>query len=736
MRKFGVVAIWALISAGVVLLITLPISLQTQLVVGLFVLMVMMLMKLIRAEGIWRLIALSFGTAIVMRYVYWRTTSTLPPVSQLQDFIPGFLLYLAEMYSVMMLALSLFVVATPLPPRPSRGKSALDRPQDLPTVDVFIPSYNEAPELLANTMAAAKALDYPADKLNVWLLDDGGTVQKRHSPKVSEAHVAEDRHRRLQELCRDLDVHYLTRERNEHAKAGNLNNGLAHSTGDLIAVFDADHAPARDFLRETVGYFAEDPKLFLVQTPHFFLNPDPLERNLQTFLKMPSENEMFYGVIQRGLDKWNAAFFCGSAAVLSRKALNATQGFSGVSITEDCETAIALHSAGWNSVYVDRPLIAGLQPATFASFIGQRSRWAQGMMQILRFRFPLLKRGLSLPQRLCYMSSTLFWLFPFPRAIFLIAPLFYLFFDLQIFTASGGEFLAYTLSYMVVNLMMQNYLYGSFRWPWISELYEYVQTVHLLPAVVSVALHPSRPTFKVTAKDESISYSRLSELSLPFFIIFLVLLVGMAVAAYRVYAEPFKADVTLVVGGWNLLNLIMAGCALGVVSERGQRASTRRVKVSRRCEYKAGDAWLPGTIEDVSVNGMRIKMLSANAERALQHEKSEVRFVTHFDGEQHVLPVTIRNQTDEGETVDIGCLYKPDRPEHNKLVADLIFANSEQWTQFQHSRRGNPGLVRGTIWFLGVAAFQTYRGLVYAFRHTFSRAPQERLSSSGVGAPR
>ncbi|MFD2031828.1 glycosyltransferase family 2 protein [Ancylobacter dichloromethanicus] len=59
------------------------------------------------------------------------------------------------------------------------------------------------------------------------------------------------------------------------------------------------------------------------------------------------------------------------------------------SITEDCETALTLHARGWHSVYVDTPLIAGLQPETFASFIGQRSRWAQGMYQILRFHFPL-----------------------------------------------------------------------------------------------------------------------------------------------------------------------------------------------------------------------------------------------------------------------------------------------------------------------------------------------------------
>ncbi|WP_312795889.1 UDP-forming cellulose synthase catalytic subunit [Tianweitania sp.] len=716
MRKLVIVAFWAAMSVAVIALVTLPISLRTQLIAGLFVLSVMMILKSISAEGIWRLISLAFGTAIVMRYVYWRTTSTLPPVNQLEDFIPGLLLYLAEMYSVMMLAISLFVVALPLPAKPSRAKEQREKWDDLPTVDVFIPTYNEDSDLLAKTIAASVSMDYPADKFKVWLLDDGGSVQKRNSAKITDAHAAEARYVELKKLAEDLGATYITRERNEHAKAGNLNNALEHSTGDLIAVFDADHAPARDFLLETVGYFAEEDKLFLVQTPHFFLNPDPLERNLQTFEKMPSENEMFYGIIQRGLDKWNASFFCGSAAVLSRKALAETDGFSGISITEDCETALALHGKGWKSIYIDKPLIAGLQPATFASFIGQRSRWAQGMMQILRYRFPPLKRGLSLPQRLCYMSSTLFWLFPFPRAIFLVAPLFYLFFDLEIFTASGGEFMAYTLTYMVVNLIMQNYLYGAFRWPWISELYEYVQTVHLLPAVISVILHPSKPTFKVTAKDESISTSRLSEISTPFFIVFAVLVVAVFVTIYRVYTEPFKADVTLVVGGWNLLNLIMAGAALGVVSERGERQITRRIKVSRRCEFQFGDNWLPGTIEDVSVYGVRIVLYGHEASAAKVNDLSGVRFKTYFDQQPHILPMNIRNVQTLGETTAIGCLFAPQEPLHQKLISDLVFADSSQWTQFQLSRRGNPGLLKGSVRFFGLALFQTYRGLVYLAR--------------------
>ena len=714
MRKLLHLLLWVLCAAAMIALAFLPIDARTQLVTTVLVIIVMAAMKYMRVEGAGRLVLLALGTSIVWRYVYWRTTSTLPPVNQPANFIPGLLLYLAEMYSIFMLFLSLFVVSAPLSPRQPHRTIA---DAELPEVDIFVPTYNEETTLLANTLAAARNLDYPPEKVTVWLLDDGGTQQKRNSATLLEAKVAEERHQTLEQLCEQLGVRYLTRDRNEHAKAGNLNNGLQHSSAGLVAVFDADHAPARNFLKETVGYFSDDPRLFLVQTPHFFLNPDPVERNLNTFDTMPSENEMFYGIIQRGLDKWNAAFFCGSAAVLRRGALEETGGFSGLSITEDCETALELHARGWNSIYVDMPLIAGLQPGTFASFIGQRSRWAQGMMQIMRFRFPILKRGLTLAQRLCYMSSTMFWLFPFPRIVFLLAPLCYLFFDLQIFTASGGEFMAYTLSYMLVNLMIQNYLYGSFRWPWISELYEYVQSVHLLPAIISVALNPRKPTFRVTSKDDSISENRLSELGRPFFVIFVVLLAAVAVTVYRLYAEPYKFDVTLVVGGWNLLNLMLAGCALGVVSERGERQSSRRVQVSRRAELCIGETWYPAMIRDVSVNGASIQVFTKDASPFRRDTLGTMRFRPHGGAASAELPIELRHAQAAGEIVTIGCRYRPENAAHHASIADLIFANSEQWSLFQKSRRRNPGVIGGTVRFIGMAIIQTFRGLHYlAFR--------------------
>ena len=711
MRRGALVALWAVAATLVVLLVALPISLQTHLVAGLVVVACMIVLKFFRAQGVWRVIALALGTAIVLRYVFWRTTSTIPPITEVANFIPAILLYLAEMYSVMMLFLSLFVVSSPMP---SRKPPQID-PDNLPTVDVFVPSYNEDASLLATTLAAAKAMSYPAEKFTVWLLDDGGTDEKCNSDNPKTAEAARARRAELQALCAALDVKYLTRARNLHAKAGNLNNGLEHSTGDLVAVFDADHAPARSFLEETVGFFSTDKNLFLVQTPHFFINPDPLERNLGTFQTMPSENEMFYGVIQRGLDKWDAAFFCGSAAVLRREALQETNGFSGLSITEDCETALELHSRGWSSVYVDKPLIAGLQPDTFASFIGQRSRWAQGMMQILRFRFPPFKRGLKLSQRLAYMSSTLFWLFPFSRFCFLLSPLCYLFFSLEIFTASGGEFIAYTFTYMMVNFMMQNYLYGRYRWPWISDLYEYIQTIYLLPAVLSVIANPKKPTFKVTSKGESMLESRVSELGMPYFIIFGILLLGVVATGVRVWLEPYKADLTLVTGAWNVLNLIIAGCALGVVSERASRRMSHRVHIDRPCRFLFGDEVIEATVRDVSVGGTRLHVAPSNEPSLKRGALGTIEFMPYADLPTQHMPVEIRKVGMDDKGLLLGCRFLIESPEHHKLVADLVFANADQWSAFQKRRHQDIGVLRGTLWFFMVSLYQTGRGLSYLF---------------------
>ncbi|WP_298821476.1 UDP-forming cellulose synthase catalytic subunit [uncultured Roseibium sp.] len=577
---------------------TLPLSVEVQLFLGLFLLLAMQFTKAIPGT-LGRVIFLSLGGIIVGRYVYWRVTQTVPPIENLADFVPGVLLLAAELFCILMFFLSALIVSD----RYQRPRKVLTRDEDAPSVDVFIPSYNEDPGLVACTIAAAKNMDYPADKFRVFLLDDGATDQKLNAYDPADAREARDRAETLKRICDELGATYLARERNEHAKAGNLNYGLSRSEGDLVVVFDADHAPAREFLRETVAYFS-DPKLFLVQTPHFFLNPDPVERNLRTFNFMPSENDMFYGMIQKGLDKWDATFFCGSGAVLRRSALNEVGGFSGVSITEDCETALELHSRGWKSAYVDRPMIAGLQPDTIASFIGQRSRWCRGMLQILLLKNPLFKPGLNFMQRVAYVSSALFWLFPFPRLVFLLAPLLFILFSMKIYIASPQEFLAYTLTYILAVVTIQSGLYGKLRWPWISELYEYIQSIFLFPAIISVVLNPRSPKFNVTTKGETLEKEQLSVLAWPYVVVFVLMLATTGVLFWRLENDPGQTALLSVVGIWHVFNLIVTGAALGAILERKEVRTAPRIRVQRKGLLKLGEDTVPVTLVEANTNGV------------------------------------------------------------------------------------------------------------------------------------
>jgi cellulose synthase (UDP-forming) len=704
------------------LLLALPISGEAQLAFALPALAVMVLIDRLNLGGVARPIFLTLGFALIARYIVWRATSTLPPTSDTLNFLASAVVFAAELFCFATFTLGLFAVLRPIQrPRAPQLTAAAS-----PTVDVFVPSYNEPVAIVASTLAAAKAMTYPQDKLTVHLLDDGATDERLNSadPEVSAA--AEERRQQLIAVCDDLGVVYHTREANTQAKAGNLNAGLASTGGELVVVFDADHAPTRDFLQETVGFFRGDDRLFLVQTPHFFLNPDPLERNLRTFERMPSENEMFYNVIQRGLDNWNAAFFCGSAAVLRREALEEVGGFSGLSITEDCETALDLHARGWNSLYVDKPMVAGLQPETFAGFIGQRSRWCRGMIQILLLKNPLFKRGLSLAQRLCYLSSCLFWLFPLPRMVFLFAPLLFVFFNMQIYNATVEELFSYTAVYIAALLLIQANLFGRVRWPLISELYEYIQSVYLFRAVIGVFANPRAPTFNVTAKGASIGRDRLSELAMPYYALFGVLATTMGVIVWRFIEEPEIRNIIIVIGIWNLLNLVIAGLALGVVIERGERRQLPRVEgKALKAALALGDDVGPAVITDVSAGGIRVR---TNATLSNTRNRDGVVRVALGDGSSGKGEVTVpvrlafAGRDDKGRV--LGLAFTDDGRDRYQLIAALQFGDIGKIEEKRIGRRRRRFMPLALIRLTVLSTVHALRGLAFAvFRRGAEKRP-------------
>jgi cellulose synthase (UDP-forming) len=204
----------------------------------------------------------------------------------------GLPLVLAETYSVIDVALFCLTMwrsePRPLPPRAETGL----------TVDVYIATYDEPIDLVLATTRAAAAIRYPHE---TWVLDDGARPALRAAVEA-------------------LGVGYLQRDdawqdRPLHAKAGNLNNALMSTEGEFVLVLDADQVPHPEILDATLGYF-RDPAVALVQTPQ-------TNRNVSSRDALGSEAPLFYGPIQQGKDGWNAAFFCGSNAVIRREALMA-----------------------------------------------------------------------------------------------------------------------------------------------------------------------------------------------------------------------------------------------------------------------------------------------------------------------------------------------------------------------------------------------------------------------------
>lgn len=560
--KMGWVRVLSLVLAGVlsVLAVAVEMGLPQQMMFAAFCVIVALLLHRVGGRlATLTLVMLSVITSL--RYMYWRITDTIGFHNVVDAFF-GYGLLLAEIYALTVMLLSYFQTAWPLRRKPT--PLPVDR-STWPTVDVYIPTYNEPLDVVRQSVLAAQSLDWPADKLRVYVLDDG-------------------RRQEFREFSAQAGVGYLTRPDNKHAKAGNINAALAKTDGEFIAVFDCDHVTVRSFLQICMGWFLKDKQLALLQTPHVFFSPDPFERNLGTFRNVPNEGELFYGVIQDGNDLWNATFFCGSCAVMRRSALDAVGGVAVESVTEDALTALKMNRLGFNTAYLAVPQAAGLATENLSRHIGQRTRWARGMAQIIRTNNPLLGKGLKIGQRLCYLSAMLHFFFGLPRVVFLTAPLAYLFFHANVFQASAIMVAAYALPHIVLSNLTGSRIQGRFRHSFWNEVYESVLAWYIMRPALVTLISPKTALFNVTAKGGIIRESYFDwTLARPYVVLLGLNLAGFIVGVVSLVAGYGGVDARLTIVLnliWTIYNIVMTSASVAVAGEVRQLRNTPRVAIS------------------------------------------------------------------------------------------------------------------------------------------------------------
>ncbi|MEB3287451.1 MAG: PilZ domain-containing protein [Vampirovibrionales bacterium] len=556
--------------------------LPVQLVISFVIVLVMALVALFFPKA--RRFVMLLTTVACLRHLLWRGFETLD-VSTITAGIVSITIFVAEIMAFVAMLLSYFQVWGQTD-RKSVGLARYSADQ-LPTVDIFICTYSEPVSVLYRSLVGALSIDYP--KKRVYLLDDGNRQE-------------------MAQLAARLGANYIARSENIHAKAGNLNNAFKQTNGDLILIFDADHVAAKCFLQETVGFFMADSKMGFVQTPQHFFTEDPFQRNLLASRKINNEQDLFFHVIEPGNDYWGAAFFGGSGAIFRRQAINEAGGFAVETITEDVHTGMRIHAKGWKSLFYNRDLAAGLSQESFADFIKQRLRWAKGMTQIFVLENPLFKWGLSLPQKLCYLSGIWYFFHGLPRLIFLIAPLFFLLFGFKTINAGFVEVLMYyipsflcaTLGYTIISKRMRH----SF---W-SEVYEVAFCVYITLTSFTTFLSPGRAKFRVTPKGGVTDQLNFNwRIVFPQVMIAALTMVGIGMAIIRGLSTPEYAGGIYTNLFWSLYNLVLLFGAIYVAQERPQFRLAPRIFRRIRCELKLLDGSIAvGYTTNISESGLSV----------------------------------------------------------------------------------------------------------------------------------
>ena len=258
---------------------------------------------------------------------------------------------------------------------------------------------------------------------------------------ATEIIVLDDGHRPwLAGMCDELGIDYRTRVRRDGGMAAQLNAVLPTLDTEFVVVLAADQVANRDFIGRTLAHF-DDPAVALVQTPHDYYNEDSFEhmtRGRQRF----AEQNLFERVQGAGRNRLDAAYWNGGGAILRRSALVSVGGVATGIGAEGIGTSIALHRAGWRSIHHNEVLARGLGAIDAADYADRRAIACAGSMQVLRRGHVLIGRGLSLGQRISYLSSLTDWLGAWRSLGYLLVPALAL---LLALTPAAGPIVLFTL---------------------------------------------------------------------------------------------------------------------------------------------------------------------------------------------------------------------------------------------------------------------------------------------------
>ena len=623
-----------------------------------------------------RMVVVSILLTLTIRYVLWRALTTLNLADPLNGTF-SLVLFFIEMLTIfsVCLQLCLNLKAKPRNREADRMSVAVIEGKYTPSVDILIPTYNEPDFILRRTILGCQALDYANKK--IYLLDDKRRTEMRS-------------------LAQELGCEYITRPNNLHAKAGNLNHALSLTSGELIVVFDADFLPTKNFLTRTVGFF-QDEQIALVQTSKNFYNPDPIARNLGLENFLTHEEELVYRHGQLLHDGIDAVACHGCSFVARRSSLEEVGGFVTDSLTEDYFTGIFLSARNYRVIYLGEILSAGLSAENIADHIAQRIRWTRGTLQGFFIQAnPLTIRGLNWLQRLSHFESIFFYFTGIFRIVFLLMPLFYLFFDVVPYKITTQEMLYFFIPYYFLQLSIFAWLNCRSRSALLSDIYTVSQCFPLALTAIQTMFSPFSQGFKVTPKGTSSDrYIYNWTLAAPLIVVFIITLISFGhnvsstLGNIAESGTPMDAEL---LGGiflgwiWGAYNLLVISIALLIMLDVPKPDIYEWLSLRRGVKIASTHGTVWGMTTEISEGGAVIELRKwIHLDRAVTLEILEEGLTLHGK---------ITHSDLSGKFPRVRVMFEElSLPQHRQLV-EMLFCRLGQW-----KRRETPGELR-SLWLL------------------------------------
>ena len=547
----------------------------------------------------YRKMLIIMSSVITITYIVWRFTTV--PTNSVLSFILGAILLISELIGVSQFFIFeyLFTKNYKL-----KRKTLANFDEDkIPAVDVLICTYNEPLKLVEKTMLAALEMNYVRGKLKVYVCDDG----KRDN---------------LKELCNKYGVGYITREGNEGAKAGNINNALKFIKGDLFAVLDADMIPKKNFLERTVGYFSEKEVAF-VQAPQVYYNQDMYQYNLKK--KVPNEQDFFMRDIQSARASINAVLHIGTNAVFRKQYVHEIGGYPTTSITEDMAVGMLLQDKGYKTIFVNEELVYGLSVTTFEDLVKQRDRWCRGNLQVMRGFNPLVRKGFTLSQKIAYVDGVIYWFSSLQKMVYMIAPMIYLIFGVLILNTTLINLLEMFIPFFLGQILVFAALSPrtrSLKW---SHIYEVSMAPHISLSVLR-ELFKFKIGFNVTPKDgvNKKPYFQYG-IAMPHIVLAIISVIAWIVGTYCLLKGYMGIGPYIINIAWSLYNFMAMITCIKVAYQKPIFRKTERVvlKTPMKTQFGINGCEL-GQCEiiDISEEGVGI---SLNINKLVKKDKRFIR---------------------------------------------------------------------------------------------------------------